>query len=148
MNLLNLLTGKFRFSVSLFSSELFSLVSVSTTFDFSARLLDLFSVDASSFSLVISSSCSLNFSNSVAVVRTVKSFVSEIAVTFGCQLLSKLLASVDCCSDLMKPTMCEEVQDLGSYVECMKIHEDLKLGLELRNVVEASMIQRSMMCIC
>jgi len=44
--------------------------------------------------------------------------------------------------------MCEEVQDLWSYVECMKIHEDLKLGLELRNVVEASMIQLSMMCIC
>jgi len=30
----------------------------------------------------------------------------------------------------------------------MKIHEVLKLGLELRNVVEASMIQLSMMCIC
>jgi len=30
----------------------------------------------------------------------------------------------------------------------MKIHEDLKLGLELRNVLKASMIQLSMMCIC
>jgi len=59
-----------------------------------------------------------------------------------------MLAPVDCCSDLMKPTMSKEVQDLWSYVECMKIHEDLKLGLERRNMIEGSMIQRSMMCIC
>jgi len=31
---------------------------------------------------------------------------------YNSYFVKKMLASVDCCSDLMKPTMCEEVQDL------------------------------------
>jgi len=44
-----------------------------------------------SFSQFISSSCSLSFPNKDAIVNVVKSFDYEMAVTFGCQYLSKHL---------------------------------------------------------
>ena len=80
-----------RFSVSLHSLELSSLDSTFAVFVLSARLLDFFSTVFISFSLVISSSCSLNLPNSADMVRVVKSLVLDIAVTLGCQLLSKHL---------------------------------------------------------
>ena len=91
INLWNLLVNKLRFLVSLHSSELSSLDSTSVVFVLSARLLDFFSTVFISFSLVISSSCSFNLPNSADMVRVFKSLVSDIAVTLGCQLISKHL---------------------------------------------------------
>ena len=42
-----------------------------------------------SFSLFISSSCSLSFPNNIVVLKVVRSLVSKIIVTFGCQVLSR-----------------------------------------------------------
>jgi len=87
MNFWNLLVSRFRFSVSLHSSKLPSLESTSLAFVLRARLLVFPSTISISFSLVISNSCSLSLPKSVAVVSVVKSLVSNIIVTLGCQLL-------------------------------------------------------------
>ena len=89
MNLWNLFVNKLRFSVSLHSSKLSLLDPTSAAFVLSVRLLDFFSTVSISFSLVISNSCSLSLPKSVVVVSVVKSLVSDIAVTLGCQLLSR-----------------------------------------------------------
>jgi len=89
MNLWNLLANRLRFSVSLHSSELSPLDSTFASFVLSAKLLDFFSTASISFSLVISNLCSLNLPKSVAIVSVVKSLVSDIVVTLGCQLMSR-----------------------------------------------------------
>ena len=85
----NLFVNRFRFSVSLQSPKLSSLLSTCATFDLSVRLLFFLSTVSISFSLILSNSCSLNFPKSVVVVSVVKSLVFKIAVTLGCQPLSR-----------------------------------------------------------
>jgi len=89
MNLWNFLVNRLRFLVSLQSPELSSIDSGTAVLVLSAKLLVFFSTVSISFSLIISSSCSLSFPNNVAVASVVKSLVSKIFVTLGYQLLSK-----------------------------------------------------------
>jgi len=89
MNFWSLLVNRLRFPVSLHSSELSSLDSTSVAFVLSARLLFFFSIVSISFSLVISNSCSLDLPKSDTVLSVVKSLVSNITFTLGCQLLSR-----------------------------------------------------------
>jgi len=86
-----------------------------------------------SFSLLISNSCSLSFANNVAVVKVVRSHVSEMAITFGCQFLSKhfriLMLSSSLSNTLPRPirwlTMCVNLlctSEIVSPVSSEKAH--------------------------
>jgi len=88
-NLLNFRVSNVNVSVSLQLLEHSSPLSSFWTADLSIMLFYFLSPCSCSLSLIISSSYSLRLPNSVAVVKVVKSFVSEMVVTFGCQLLSR-----------------------------------------------------------
>ena len=88
-NLLNFRVSSVNVSVSLQLLEHSSPLSSFWTADLSIMLFYFLSPCSCSLSLIISSSYSLRLPNSVAVVKVVKSFVSEMVVTFGCQLLSR-----------------------------------------------------------
>ena len=76
-NLLNFLVSSVKVSVS-------SLLSSFWTANLSVIPFCFLSPCSCSFSLFISSSCFLSFPNNVALVKVVKSLVSEMVVTFSC----------------------------------------------------------------
>ena len=84
-NLLNLFVR--RLIVSLSSTSSFSSLISSSSVAFSARPLDFLSVVSYSLSLLSSSSCSISFPNSAVDPSFDRSRLSDMAVTFGCQLL-------------------------------------------------------------
>ena len=89
INLLTFLVTILRVFVSLSTLDPTSLISSSKAADLSARPLTFLSPFSYSFSLFISSSCSLSFPNKVVVLKVVRSLVSKIVVTFSCQVLSR-----------------------------------------------------------
>ena len=91
--------SKLRVSPSLHSLESWPSLWPTTL---KAMLPTCFSSFSWSFSRFIWSSCSLNFPNKEVMVNVVKSLDSEIALTFGCQDLSKLLRILMFSSSLSK----------------------------------------------
>ena len=86
-NLLNLIKSKFKFSASNPSALSSSLSSLDGMLVFDAKPLFFLSISYSSAILVRSISYSLNFPNNSACVIVVRSFNSEVVVTFGYQVL-------------------------------------------------------------
>jgi len=85
----NLLTSRFKFSLSLDSIALSSVSSLFLELAFKDIVFTFSSLDSSSLSLCISISSSLSLPNSAVVVMMDKSLDYKMAVTFGCQFLSR-----------------------------------------------------------
>ena len=103
----NLLTSRFKFSLSLDLAASSSVSSLFLELAFKAMIFNLFSLDSNSISLCISISCSLSLPNSAVVVMMDKSIDLDMAVTFGCQFLSRnfstLMFSSSLSNSLPKP---------------------------------------------